>query len=100
MEEKQRPGLQPLVRLLGKKIVALRNQWALIFDAEDSGIKRIFGNARIDCLAGYFEERKGLSFGIEIAAIDRCEGAALLGERFSIGALELELGAAQYPGNN
>ena len=100
MEEEQRAGLKPLVRLLGNKIVALRNQCPLIFDAEDSGIKRVFGNARIDCLAGYFEERKGLPFGVEIAAVDRCERAALLGERFSTGALKLELAAAQYPGNN
>ena len=100
MEEQQRAGLKPFVHLLGKKIVALRNQWLLGLDAEDSGIKRVLGNSRIDCLAGYLEKRQGLPFGVEIAAVDRCEGAAFFGERFGIGALELELRAAQDPRNN
>src|SRR5258705_537779 len=74
MEEQQRAGLKPLVHLLGKKIVALRNQWLLGLDPEDSGIKRILGNSRVDCLAGYLKKRQGLPFGVEIAAVDRCEG--------------------------
>ena len=94
VEEQQRAGLKRLVHLLGKKIVALRNRWLLGLDAEDSGIKRVLGNSRIDCLAGYLKKRQGLPFGVEIAAVDRCESAAFLGERFGIGALELKLSAA------
>jgi len=100
MEEEQRAGLKPLVHLLGKKIVPLRNQWLLIFDAEDSGVKRVLGDSRIDCLPGYFEERKGLPVGVEIAAVDRCQGAAFFGERFGIGAFKLKLCAAQDSRNN
>jgi hypothetical protein len=100
MEEEQRAGLKPFVRLLGKEIVALRNERLLIFDAEDSAIERVLGKSRIDCLAGHFEKREGLPVGVEIAAVDRCEGAAFLGERFGIGAFKLKLGAAQDPRNN
>src|SRR5215475_14304230 len=100
MEEQQGAGLKSLIRPFGKKNVALRNQWLLILDTEDPGVKGVLGNSRIDRLAGYLEERKRLPFGVEIAAVDCCQGAALFGEGFNIGALKLKLGAAQDPRNN
>src|SRR5215475_3301399 len=100
MEEQQGAGLKSLIRPFGKKNVALRNQWLLILDTKDPGIKGVLGNSRIDRLAGYLEERKRLPFGIKITAVDRCQSAALLSEGRHIGAIKLKLGAAQDPRNN
>ena len=100
MEEQQRAALKPLVRLLGKEIVAVRNQRPLIFNAEDSGIERSLGNSRIDRLAGDLEKSERFPLGVKIVGIDGCQRAALFRECFGGGALELKLGTAQNAGHD
>src|SRR3990170_9060084 len=94
-QQEQRPRLHRLVRLLGKKIVAVRNEWTLVLDAEDAGVERTSGYPRIDRLSARLEKSQGLAVGVEVIGVDGRHGTAALHDRHRVCRLELILRAAQ-----